>query len=233
MSQIVVLGMHRSGTSCLVRSLHAAGAWVCDTSRGGSRQRRRAVMEDPVLRGINNDLLSSVAASWDQPPPESATFQGNLPQLSEALRPYRQHAKWVIKDPRFLLTWSVWKSVFSGCHLLASIRSPMAVAESLNRRNDMPLADGVTLWLQYNRRLLTVSSQQPVAFILFDELGYFYQDRLKQLCRRCGLSYGAEVASALQTDLIRSEARATDNKEADQLWSTLRREAFRQLESES
>ena len=230
MSQIVVLGMHRSGTSCLVKSLHVAGAWVCDLSRGGSRRRRRAVMEDPVVRGINNGLLASVGARWDQPPRTDQAFEIDQAELSDALNPYDQHADWVIKDPRFLLTWPAWKSKLSNCHLLASIRSPLAVAESLNRRNEMPLAKGVALWLHYNQRLLAIASEQPVAFILFDDNEYPYHHRLEQMCRSCDLVFGPEVESVMQAKLIRSAARITDNAEANKLWSTLRQEAFRQLE---
>ncbi|HNC96495.1 MAG TPA: hypothetical protein PKW90_10255, partial [Myxococcota bacterium] len=127
---IFILGMHRSGTSCLAALLQAAGA----------------VLPGPVIRNwdnphghhealtllrLNEDVLATSGAHWLRAPerlrwtPEQAVLRDQL--LS--LRPAGGPALW--KDPRSLLTWPFWQAGPLPLRAIGVIRHPLAVARSL------------------------------------------------------------------------------------------------------
>jgi len=78
---------------------------------------------------------------------------------------------WVWKDPRAAVLLPFWRRAL-GPRLAAVVvfRNPVEVAESLQRRHEVPLSFGVALWERYNRLLLAHSAGLAVLVTGYDEL---------------------------------------------------------------
>ncbi len=160
---LLVVGMHRSGTSTVTGALTALGFNMTrpdDLMQGHPSNPEH--WESLTAYRINEELLARLGGSWHAPPdlvmgwdrdPEIAAGVDPATLLAEA---YTEPGASVWKDPRMCLLLPFWRR-----HLpppLAAVlvwRPPLEVARSLNRRNHIPIADGVALWERYNRSALT------------------------------------------------------------------------------
>jgi len=161
---IIVLGMHRSGTSALMGLLESTGIYIGPTNP--------AVREPGSLVSIDNEILEISGGAWDAPP--GAPLSWNDRQEKRArrfLRSFDGQVSWGMKDPRLLLTLDFWyPRLLPEARLLATFRNPVAVAASLNRRNPKrwTISAGLELYTEYNRRLLRHSDAHGFPIINFD-----------------------------------------------------------------
>lgn len=149
---IIILGMHRSGTSCLAGMLAAGGlASAGQAVRNWDNARGHHEMLDVVR--LNEAVLAHSGGHWLAAPAEvrwtdeHAELRDRLLRASVAGRPA------LLKDPRTLLTLPFWRASQVPYHVVAIVRHPLAVARSLESWRGMPLAEGVALWSAHNRAL--------------------------------------------------------------------------------
>lgn len=165
---LVILGMHRSGTSCLAGMLQCAGFFAGEVVRW-SAHNRRGTREDPRINDLNELILQISGGSWNTPPhqirwtPEAATERDRL--LAE-LRD--SGAPWIFKDPRTLMVLPFWLDGGGTIGRLGIWRNPLAVAQSLATRNGMPFAQGLELWAAYNAALIIEHRRSPFPIVCFD-----------------------------------------------------------------
>jgi tetratricopeptide (TPR) repeat protein len=167
---LLVLGMHRSGTSCLGGMLQCAGfdagavqVWNEDNPRGNR--------ELPGVMQLNDLVLETNGADWRHPPAHAVL------QFGDVLRIARQQVvddmtssgrPWMIKDPRTLLTLPFWREGMADLRRIGIFRHPLQVALSLYYREQMPLFEGVALWQAYNTLLLDEYQRQSFPLVCFD-----------------------------------------------------------------
>src|ERR1700677_4087887 len=110
-SALIVLGMHRSGTSCLSGMLQLAGI-ESGKVQGWNEDNQRGNRENLGVNKVNDSVLRRNRANWQQPfLPEvlilddALRIERNriLEELASCARPY------MFKDPRTLLTLSFWR----------------------------------------------------------------------------------------------------------------------------
>ena len=159
---LVVLGMHRSGTSALTGALGALGF---NTPQPGERmdwpESNSEHWESVSLTVYNDHLLSKLGGSWEAPPDLPSKWETDdalselgspLPILNAA---YPEPGPCVWKDPRLCLLLPFWRTFLPNPIAAVLVwRSPLAVARSLQKRDGMHLADGIALWERYNRAAL-------------------------------------------------------------------------------
>jgi hypothetical protein len=157
---IVVLGMHRSGTSslagALVRLGGAAPTHLMDPAPGNAR----GFYESPVIMALNDDVLSAADSHWadlrrlsrsriDAPTEKALRARA----LSALAAEYGTSGPPVLKDPRLcrLMDFSapVFEEAAWSTRVVIPIRSPFEVALSLQRRDGLPLSVGCLLWLRH------------------------------------------------------------------------------------
>jgi hypothetical protein len=157
---VLVVGMHRSGTSAVAGALGAVGLnLVHPDDRMDWPESNPEHWESLALGLHNEDLLARLDGAWDAPPeiypgwehsPAIAGAADPWPLLAAA---YPEPGPKVYKDPRLCLLLPYWRSILPAPMAAVLVwRSPMAVALSLKKRDSLPLADGVALWERYNRR---------------------------------------------------------------------------------
>lgn len=150
---IIVIGMHRSGTSMVTRILERMGLFM-------GWRKDRVNSEAIFFWRLNEWALSQTGFGWDRPPtsiewPEDPL----LLQMMEAgvhealaglgmieywgpVRFFAQHSSgcklgpWGWKDPRNTLTLPLWLSIFPNARVLHIRRHGLDVACSLKSRND-------------------------------------------------------------------------------------------------
>jgi hypothetical protein len=165
---IAVLGMHRSGTSCLVGLLEQAGVFLGDVSRKNPSN-VKGNRENYRIMALHEELLKVNGGSWDAPP-EVVRWPDDLKaRRDEIIASYRDAPLWGFKDPRTLLTLEGWKEALPGLELVGIFRHPLAAAESLRRRNGFPIETGLRIWSAYNDRLLRYRETYGFPVVCFDD----------------------------------------------------------------
>ncbi len=161
---LLVLGMHRSGTSALTRVLSLLGADLPATLLSGTDANRVSNAKghwesEPIVR-LNDDIFNSAGISWRSPETmpqqwyESAFFNQFRKRARAILESeYDNSPLFVLKDPRTCKLVPFWLSVLEQAGIKPAIvhmvRSYEEVADSLLKRNALDRPLGILMWLRY------------------------------------------------------------------------------------
>jgi hypothetical protein len=168
---IVVLGMHRSGTTCLTGLLEQAGVFLGEVSKKhhvktlGKRENRRIVR-------LHDDLLTASGGSWDVPPASVTWSEPFRDRRERIIERYGEAPLWGFKDPRTLLVLDGWLERLPQAELVGIFRHPLAVAQSLERRDGFTVDHGLALWTAYNERLLECRRERAFPIVSFDDASF-------------------------------------------------------------
>jgi hypothetical protein len=190
----LVLGMHRSGTSCLAGLLETTGLYLGKVSRH-NRHNEKGNLENEAVQAVNTAILQQFGGTWSNPPARIDSKQIDPKPLLQALQTIGQHERWVIKDPRILLTLDEWLPLMTRCQMIGTFRHPVAVARSLEMRNGMPLDEGVKLWTVYNERLVDLHRRRAFPLLNFDLEPSSYLQQFSQACELLDLTVNAAAAA--------------------------------------
>ena len=170
---VVILGMHRSGTSLLTGTLQEAGLVLGDVVNSAPHN-RKGNRESIPIQILHEDLLERAGGSWDKPPAAVQWSRVHHALRDQIIGQFQGHSVWGFKDPRTLFCLEGWLEAIPELQLVAIVRHPESVARSLQARNGFPLEQGLELWLQYNRRLQWWLDQRDVPLVhFFDDLDGF------------------------------------------------------------
>ncbi len=170
---VLVAGMHRSGTSAVSLALHAAGLGL-----GNPGSEMRSAPENMFGFGERNDvvsfddrLLGSLGWTWDSPPPMPLTEPPDRPGSIQEGRELVARAMpvgnpWLIKDPRLSLLMPWWRKILLDRFVaVVSMRPVEEVAWSLHVRNDFPVSLGIAITGAYLRHLSVGLRGLPVIIV--------------------------------------------------------------------
>jgi hypothetical protein len=160
---VLVLGMHRSGTSALAGALEAM-----DFDVGPENDVMPADDGNPegyfellsVVRA-NDDLLAQFGGRWDSPPDFESGWTNDdaavafVDAAREHVSQLFENDHYLLKDPRISLLLPLWRRITDDhdCAVVV-VRDPLEVAASLAKRNGLPTLTGLALWAAYNRATL-------------------------------------------------------------------------------
>jgi hypothetical protein len=186
---LVVLGMHRSGTSCLAGTLMECGVYFGEVSRK-NRYNAKGNNENQQIMDLQDRLLADNGGSWKSPPQYVLWNDQHRRTRDEIVQQYRAAGQplWGFKDPRTLLTLPGWTEALPNLQLIGIFRHPDAVAQSLTNRNLFSREDGLELWYQYNRRLLAAYQARPFPVIHFSAHDNEFRAQLWQLAQELNLA---------------------------------------------
>ncbi len=165
---VVVLGMHRSGTSYVAQVLNAAGFNLGDDAQcSGECDNLAGHWESQSVVAINDRILNESMGTWYEPPTQLTATNATQACIERFVCWMSHRAPFAFKDPRTTITFPIWRDRLPHYQLIACLRHPMAVAQSLQVRQGWCLEQGLKLWIDYNRRLLECLQDEPTA-LLFD-----------------------------------------------------------------
>ncbi len=177
----VVLGMHRSGTSVVTRSLHVLGGDTGNNLMEPWIDNPKGYWEDKSIVDFNNEILDFLEMDWrhirrlDESDIVCLGKAGFLARAQELINSRLETFPFfVVKDPRMAGLLKFWQRVFAcgdyRTDFVLAIRNPHSVVQSLMRRNEMPSVQGVLLWLGHTLELLSESVGFTRVIVDYDRL---------------------------------------------------------------
>lgn len=187
---ILILGMHRSGTSCLAGCLQACGLCLGHVSRRG-RFNAKGNRESEDVWKVQDQILGLNKGTWHKPPDSIVVHpvhQLQLRNIVDRLSAENQTAG--LKDPRTLLILPVWRQLIGErCRLAGTFRHPLAVAESLAKRDNLSRQRSLALWIRYNGELVRQHQSESFPLIEYNLTDPdLYRHRCARVARQLGLS---------------------------------------------
>lgn len=206
-SAILVLGMHRSGTSALTRIINLMGATSPRTLMEAAPDNARGFWESTVLMERNDELLAACGSSWSSWKPlkgdlvQVARSRGLDVRLREAIESeFGGAGMIVLKDPRVSRLVPLYEEVLSGLGYrvlpVIALRNPVEVAASLVKRGDMGPRSADLLWLRYTLDAERATRGRPRAVISYDALMENWRSAMAIVGRHLGISWPAMTAEA-------------------------------------
>lgn len=176
--QLIVLGMHRSGTSVLARLLNLMGVYFGPEgiSTGANQENPKGFWERKDVRQLNDSVLHAVGCDWNRvlqldvaalPKPVLDDFNKRAARLVLELD---GHRPWLLKEPRLCLLLPLWRRFLEVPVAIQIYRNPVEVASSLHKRNKIPVPAGLELWERYVRSGLAASTDMPQVVVSHRQL---------------------------------------------------------------
>ena len=178
---IVVLGMHRSGTSAITRGLQVLGVNLGDNLYPAESGNPKGFWEDNEFLAINEQLLASIGSNSDQ----LGLMNWKMPRQPN-IEPIRLRAEnlvrkkceknsiWAFKDPRTARLLDFWQSIFDcvGCnlHYIIATRNPISIVESLRNRNGYDSEKVFYLWLEHMISAMLATKGNKRIVVSYDRL---------------------------------------------------------------
>jgi hypothetical protein len=161
MKTIVILGMHRSTTSLVARTLNRE-VHMGNHLLVGCKDNPKGHYENVDILRLNDKILKDAGGGWCNPPPkeqilESAKkYEDDMKRIVEceiSTAREKNMVSWGFKDPRTVLTIEAWYPHLPSPQFVVCYRTPMDVAKSLHERNGFTIEDGLKLTSEYNNRI--------------------------------------------------------------------------------
>ena len=157
---ILVLGMHRSGTSAFTRVLNLLGCALPDNLIGAGDGNDTGHWEAVSVVSLNDQIFMSAGSRWDDWGPLNDDWrQSSLrdEMLQKAVTLIEEHVDlgslFAIKDPRLCRLADVWLAAMEEAKVEPSavlmVRNPAEVIASLENRDLMAPGYGQLLWLRH------------------------------------------------------------------------------------
>jgi hypothetical protein len=183
---LLVLGMHRSGTSATAGLLARLGAGTPATPMPANRHNPRGYGESDVLFRLHDRLLAEAGSAWHDWGPLDAcrlTAAGGAGGARAALADafaaeFGTGAKApglaVLKDPRICRFLPLWQAALAdlGAATLAvlPLRHPREVADSLAGRDGIAEEEALLLWLRHALEAEAGSRALPRVLFRYEDL---------------------------------------------------------------
>ena len=195
-----MLGMHRSGTSAITRSLTTMGISLGDRLMHPIQGNNdKGLWEDVDVNALHIDIQNfldsdrhylSALPTVDIEKLEGAGF---ITRASVLLRrKLDSFHNFGLKDPRVTKLLPFWKVVFEslGCQVsyVIAIRNPTSVVASLKRRDGIPTEKSLCLWLEHTLLSLSLTRLDKPIVVDYDRLIASPRGELFRMSQHLGLS---------------------------------------------
>ncbi len=177
---VIVLGMHRSGTSAFTGALKIAGFDLGRDIMQANEYNVKGYFENNKIVELNDKILGYFNASWDSMffLPEKWEEDERLKQCKlDAIQiinsEFDRESNIAIKDPRFGILLPFWKSVFETLKIEPSycivLRSPIEISLSLENRDHFSIQKSHILWTNYLMAIELSTRAEKRIFIDFPD----------------------------------------------------------------
>lgn len=161
MKTIVVLGMHRSATSLVARTLNSE-VHMGEKLLVGLKDNPKGHYENVHIIRLNDKILRQSGGSWHNPPPTDKILEigekykdemNDIISSEISIAEEKGLESWGFKDPRTALTIGAWLEHLPNPQFVVCYRNPSDIAKSLNKRNNFTIDKGLKLTTEYNNRI--------------------------------------------------------------------------------
>ena len=181
---ILVVGMHRSGTSAVAESLAGLGVDFGDNLIPAAADNLGGFWEDAGVVALNDQLLALANMRWHSAREfnwkalagdNGRAFKAKAEELIKSQ--FSRSELWGLKDPRLCRLLPFWLEVLKSLSIevkcISVIRNPFSVSQSLMRRNYFSIDQACWLWLRHvvesYRAMASVSDVTTIEYDQFIE----------------------------------------------------------------
>lgn len=243
---LIVLGMHRSGTSSVAGVLCQLGAAAPRTLMPEHPDNPKGYWESLAIVAENEQLLQAGGSFWNDwrqfecPRPGSAHRTAAVDRMAAVLNAEFDDAPLIVlKDPRICRMYPLWAEALGarGYTALAimPIRHPMEVAASLSARDGMSVAHGLLVWLRHVLDAELATRDRPRHFLEWSAFIADWRAEVISACERLAFQLPAftditavKVDDFVDGSLRRQSAGAALPKDTPD-WIGLTHSALRRL----
>ncbi len=178
---VLVVGMHRSGTSAMTRVLELMGGTLPRKLKRGSVVNPPGFWEGRRIVRLHEELLGSLGSSWDDIDDLPADWLRREPTqehedalLEVLVEDFSEAPVAVVKDPRLSRLAPLWLRLLRRFEaepaFVIMIRHPLEVARSLAARDGLGEEKSLLLWLIHLVEAERHSRGSPRVFVGYDQL---------------------------------------------------------------
>lgn len=198
---VVVLSMHRSGTSALTRMLGLLG---CDLPAtlipGRAGDNETGFWESQPVVDLNEAICASAGSFWNDWLPLDEGWLGSplrqafAERAQAVLRDELGASRlFVLKDPRLCRLMPVWQDALAGFGAspayVVALRNPFEVAASLQRRNGIGEGGALLAWLRHMLDAERHSRGAPRVFVDYDDLLSDWRRQADRIAQALGMAW--------------------------------------------
>ncbi len=197
---LLVLGMHRSGTSALGRVLSLLGADLPAQTIGPDEFNASGYWEAPELYRLHDQMLARAGSRWDDwrpfrlaslDPYDRAGIEHAFLQFLD--REFHDSKLFFVKDPRICRFVPLWLDVLRNFStapgIIIPVRHPFAVAQSLEKRDGFSLAKSAMIWLRHVVDADHATRHVPRSFVDYDSLLTDWREQVDRIAREIGITW--------------------------------------------
>jgi len=202
---ILVLGMHRSGTSAIARVLNLRGADLGRDLLPAKQDNERGFWENAAILGLHerffarqqwqwHDLLTP-KTGWQHDAPARELVAG-LPAVLE--QQYGDSRLLLVKDPRLSLLAPLWIEALAAQRtrvaFVIMVRHPDEIAASLAKRDGFSPARSHWLWLQHVVEAERATRGHARVFVHYERLLADWHGELARVGKQLDITWPAQPA---------------------------------------
>jgi O-antigen biosynthesis protein len=218
---VIVVGMHRSGTSAITRGLKALDVQLGERLWPPNEAvNAKGFWEDMDINGLNVEMMTSLQSDWHylspikQPQIEKLVEQGFLARAITLLRAkVGDSIRFGFKDPRIAKLLPFWQKVVDCCgydvNYLLTTRHPLSVVESIRRRDGFDAEKCYLLWLVHVLEMLEATRGYPRVLVDFDRLMESPERELKRVAAAFSLTLDRSGMANYASDFLDESLRHT------------------------
>jgi hypothetical protein len=197
---LLVLGMHRSGTSAVAGAMVQLGAAPPLTLMPAHSQNERGYWESLKIVGLDDELLASAGSAWDDwrafdtgwySSPLVDGFRRRAKQLLE--EEFDSADLFVLKDPRICRILPFWSTALREMNtaslVVIPIRSPLEVARSLASRDGFSLEKSLLIWLRHVLDAERETRHLPRTIVAMDDFLDDWRSSIQKIGRLLGIEW--------------------------------------------
>lgn len=214
---VLVLGMHRSGTSAFTKVLNLMGAELGARLKAAGPDNPRGFWEHEAIIDAHEALMDALGRAWDDVRPlpdrwrETAAAREAAAAIAAVIRQdLACHPLWAVKDPRLCRFVPLWCDVLQDLGIAPRAvivhREPVEVARSLHARNGLPEAVGQLLWARYMVDAEASSRAMVRSLVSYGDLLADWRGVMDRVGRELGIGLACDsaVEAQVETFLTRS-----------------------------
>ena len=199
---VLLLGMHRSGTSAIARGLRALSVYLGNDFLDAQPENPTGYWEDKGAVALNERLLEALGLKWDDASAidrrafERRRVRALRRDATRYLkRTFFSSPLWGFKDPRTIRVLPFWQRTLRECDVddsyVVVIRNPRSVTASLFARQAMDVDASYRLWLVHMVPFFNDIIGRPFVVVDYDLLMRDPRAQLARIAGRLGVPFEA------------------------------------------
>jgi len=217
----VVLGMHRSGTSAITRSLAVLGIQLGERLLPPvAGDNDKGFWEDIDLHSLDIEMMNFLGTEWSHvamiTPADVSRLQQHgffLRAVELIRRKVNESTRFGFKDPRAAKLMPFWREVFAHCDFeltyVFAMRNPLSVARSLGKRDGMASEQSYWAWFGHVITGLVHSAGNTGVMVDYDRLMHAPESELARLSQALNLEIDESALQAYKEDFLDENLRHT------------------------